>query len=103
MVYLAITAAIFTLDFFLKKYIDKKYARKVKNSTSRWNNLHREVLQQRCNVKSSRKTSESHDCDTQCHHGFCGSRLLFCNADDWKKTHKNGTCHVSRRRTEQFI
>lgn len=31
MVYLAITAAIFTLDFFLKKYIDKKYARKVKN------------------------------------------------------------------------
>ena len=29
MVYLAITAAIFTLDFFLKKYIDKKYARKV--------------------------------------------------------------------------
>ena len=28
MVYLAITAAIFTLDFFLKKYIDKKYARK---------------------------------------------------------------------------
>ena len=31
MVYFAITAAIFTLDFFLKKYIDKKYARKVKN------------------------------------------------------------------------
>ena len=31
MVYLAITAAIFTLDFFLKKYIDKKYARKVKH------------------------------------------------------------------------
>ena len=31
MVYLAITAAIFTLDFFLKKYIYKKYARKVKN------------------------------------------------------------------------
>ena len=31
MIYFAITAAIFTLDFFLKKYIDKKYARKVKN------------------------------------------------------------------------
>ena len=31
MIYFAITAAVFTLDFFLKKYIDKKYARKVKN------------------------------------------------------------------------
>ena len=30
MIYLAITAAIFTLDFFIKKYIDRKYARKVK-------------------------------------------------------------------------
>ena len=29
MIYFAITAAVFTLDFFLKKYIDKKYARKV--------------------------------------------------------------------------
>ncbi len=31
MIYLVITAAIFSLDFFLKKYIDKKYARKVKH------------------------------------------------------------------------
>lgn len=31
MIYFAITAAIFSLDFFLKKYIDKKYARKVKH------------------------------------------------------------------------
>ena len=31
MIYPAITAGIFSLDFFLKKYIDKKYARKVKH------------------------------------------------------------------------
>ena len=31
MIYLAITAAIFALDFFIKKYIDRKYARKVKH------------------------------------------------------------------------
>ena len=67
----------FTLDFFLKKYIDKKYARKVKKSTSRWKNLHREVLQQRCNVKSSRKTPESHDCDTQCHYGFLWQSFII--------------------------
>ena len=31
MIYITITAAIFVLDYFIKKYIDKKYARKVKH------------------------------------------------------------------------
>lgn len=31
MIYITITAAIFALDYFIKKYIDKKYARKVKH------------------------------------------------------------------------
>ena len=31
MIYLAIAAGIFVLDFFLKKHIDKKYARKVRH------------------------------------------------------------------------
>ena len=30
MIYLAITASVFFLDYFLKRWIDKKYARKVK-------------------------------------------------------------------------
>lgn len=31
MLYLGIAAGIFMLDFFIKKYVDKKYARKVKH------------------------------------------------------------------------
>lgn len=103
MIYLVITAAIFSLDFFLKKYIDKKYARKVKNPRLGGIICIEKFYNKGATLNLLAKHPESHDCDTQCHYGFCGSRLLFCNADDWKKTHKNGTCHVSRRRTEQFI
>ena len=62
MIYLAITAAIFTLDFFIKKYIDRKYARKVKYP------------------RLGGKAPESHDCNSQRDHGFCRSLLLFYHA-----------------------
>ena len=103
MVYLAITAAIFTLDFFLKKYIDKKYARKVKNPRLGGmiciEKFYNKGATLNLLAKHPKAMTAIHSVIMAC---WC-SRLLFCNADDWKKTHKNGTCHVSRRRTEQFV
>ena len=105
MIYFAITAAVFTLDFFLKKYIDKKYARKVKNP--RLGGII--CIEKFYNKGATLNLLAKHPKAMTAIHsvimafGCCGGHLLFCNADDWKRAHKNRTCHVSRRRTEQFI
>ena len=99
MIYFAITAAVFTLDFFLKKYIDKKYARKVKNP--RLGGII--CIEKFYNKGATLNLLAKHPKAMTAIHGFCGGHLLFCNADDWERTHENWTCHVSRRWTEQFI